>query len=193
MVIKDRISTTSQSCLHRTHLPTLSELHASNVHRPRSVRGLDDLKGDFLADFRSRSDYSISTKQDVLLRVFGRDEPIPALGIHVLNGSLCQYSLAHTPPSRFQCVPLPHAGIAGDEKQFKRPRCGKENTQINALPHSHMGTVYQRCPFCDRVFEIGPADYRPMKRHIRIKHAQQDDGSNSEPTPAPPVAPRTSL
>ena len=51
-----------------------------------------------------------------------------------------------------------------------------------------MGMVYQRCPFCGHVFEIGPADYRPMKRHIRIKYTEPDDGSISEPPVETPVA-----
>ena len=34
-------------------------------------------------------------------------------------------------------------------------------------------TVYHRCPFCHRVFEIGATDYRPMKQHIRYKHAEK--------------------
>jgi len=33
-----------------------------------------------------------------------------------------------------------------------------------------MATVYQQCPFCDRVFELGPADYQPMTLHIRVAH-----------------------
>jgi hypothetical protein len=44
-----------------------------------------------------------------------------------------------------------------------------------------MGVVYQQCPFCERVFEIGPSDYRPMKRHIRLEHtepASADSQSN---------------
>ena len=36
-----------------------------------------------------------------------------------------------------------------------------------------MTTVYQRCPFCERVFELGPAEYRPMKQHIRAAHTDE--------------------
>lgn len=32
-------------------------------------------------------------------------------------------------------------------------------------------TVHQACPFCDRRFEIGPSDYRPMERHILLAHS----------------------
>ena len=35
--------------------------------------------------------------------------------------------------------------------------------------------MYQQCPFCDRVFEIGETDYRPMKAHIRAKHVDSDE------------------
>ena len=41
-----------------------------------------------------------------------------------------------------------------------------------------MIAVYQQCPFCERVFEIGPMDYRPMKRHIRVVHT--DEWGNGE-------------
>ena len=37
-----------------------------------------------------------------------------------------------------------------------------------------MGPQYQGCPFCDRVFEIGSTDVRPMKRHIRLEHADPE-------------------
>lgn len=30
--------------------------------------------------------------------------------------------------------------------------------------------MYQQCPFCNRVFEIGETDFRPMKAHIRAVH-----------------------
>jgi hypothetical protein len=45
-----------------------------------------------------------------------------------------------------------------------------------------MGVVYQQCPFCERVFEIGPNDYRPMKRHIRLEHTEADETDQSAPT-----------
>jgi hypothetical protein len=31
-------------------------------------------------------------------------------------------------------------------------------------------TVYQKCLYCDQTFEIGPRDYRPMKRHVAVTH-----------------------
>ncbi|WP_153300716.1 hypothetical protein [Halococcus hamelinensis] len=37
-----------------------------------------------------------------------------------------------------------------------------------------MGPQYHGCPFCDRVFEIGPTDARPMKRHIRLEHTEPE-------------------
>lgn len=40
--------------------------------------------------------------------------------------------------------------------------------------------MYQTCPFCDRVFEIGDSDYRPMKHHIRARHADTDDGRTAD-------------
>ncbi|MFC4986654.1 MULTISPECIES: hypothetical protein [Saliphagus] len=42
--------------------------------------------------------------------------------------------------------------------------------------------MYQQCPFCDRVFEIGETDYRPMKAHIRARHADSDEGGAGAPT-----------
>ena len=38
--------------------------------------------------------------------------------------------------------------------------------------------AFQRCPFCDRTFEIGPEERGPMKRHIQTTHPDGDeDGS----------------
>lgn len=31
-------------------------------------------------------------------------------------------------------------------------------------------TVYKGCPYCERVFEIGPEDDEPMRRHIVRRH-----------------------
>lgn len=31
--------------------------------------------------------------------------------------------------------------------------------------------VYKKCPFCDEVFEIGPTDDVPLRRHLRLAHA----------------------
>ncbi len=42
--------------------------------------------------------------------------------------------------------------------------------------------MYKQCPFCDRVFEIGETDYRPMKAHIRARHADSDEGGAATPT-----------
>lgn len=43
-----------------------------------------------------------------------------------------------------------------------------------------MTTVYQQCPFCERVFEIRSTDYQPMKRHIRIAHANEQGKGKRE-------------
>lgn len=42
-------------------------------------------------------------------------------------------------------------------------------------------TIHQGCPFCQQVFEIGPHDYGPIKRHIQTEHIEKnttvpDDG-----------------
>lgn len=44
-------------------------------------------------------------------------------------------------------------------------------------------TVYQQCPFCERVFEIGPEEHEPMKRHIHLIH-RDSTGSGGETTTA---------
>ncbi len=50
--------------------------------------------------------------------------------------------------------------------------------------------MYQTCPFCDRVFEIGESDYRPMKHHIRAFHTDSDEGVAADPSSVtPPAAP----
>lgn len=44
-----------------------------------------------------------------------------------------------------------------------------------------MSAVYQQCPFCERVFELGPTEYEPMNRHIRIAHANdRGQGADAE-------------
>lgn len=40
--------------------------------------------------------------------------------------------------------------------------------------------MYQPCPFCNRVFEIGASDYRPMKAHIRARHADEGSGVSAK-------------
>ena len=32
--------------------------------------------------------------------------------------------------------------------------------------------AYKQCPFCDEVFEIGPTDDVPLRRHLRLTHAE---------------------
>ena len=60
-------------------------------------------------------------------------------------------------------------------------------------------TVYQQCPFCERVFELGPAEHEPMKRHIWFAHqtstdsgerrlTDDDDRGTRRSPPPPPVA-----
>ncbi len=51
--------------------------------------------------------------------------------------------------------------------------------------------MYQTCPFCDRVFEIGESDYRPMKHHIRAFHADSDSDEDvvDRSSPTQPAAP----
>ncbi len=51
--------------------------------------------------------------------------------------------------------------------------------------------MYQTCPFCDRVFEIGESDYRPMKHHIRAFHIDSDSDEDvvDRSSPTPPAAP----
>jgi hypothetical protein len=44
-------------------------------------------------------------------------------------------------------------------------------------------TVYQRCPFCEHVFELGPADYYPMTQHIRVKHSNGQDKGRKRQLP----------
>jgi len=39
--------------------------------------------------------------------------------------------------------------------------------------HKRYMPVYKKCPFCDEVFEIGPADDVPLRRHLRLVHAGQ--------------------
>jgi glutaredoxin 2 len=34
-------------------------------------------------------------------------------------------------------------------------------------------TVYQRCPFCHRTYEIGSTGYKPLKKHVRREHTNQ--------------------
>lgn len=38
-------------------------------------------------------------------------------------------------------------------------------------------TVYKRCPFCDALFEIGPEDDEPMRRHLRAAHVDDTVGA----------------
>jgi hypothetical protein len=33
--------------------------------------------------------------------------------------------------------------------------------------------VFKQCPFCETVFEIGPADETPLRRHLRLTHAER--------------------
>jgi hypothetical protein len=51
-----------------------------------------------------------------------------------------------------------------------------------------MGKVYQGCPFCDHVFEIGATDYRPMKRHIRTEHTESGGSGKKQPSSGAPIA-----
>lgn len=34
--------------------------------------------------------------------------------------------------------------------------------------------VYKKCLYCEKLFEIGPEDDAPMKRHIEHKHADTE-------------------
>ena len=70
----------------------------------------------------------------------------------------------------------------GNNTQAIIRRCKSRNPQYDPVPHSHMGGVYQQCPFCERVFEIGPTDYRPMRHHIRIAHTESDTGTQKPTT-----------
>ena len=38
---------------------------------------------------------------------------------------------------------------------------------------NHM-PAFQRCPFCERTFELGPEERGPMKRHIQTSHPDED-------------------
>lgn len=49
--------------------------------------------------------------------------------------------------------------------------------------------MYKQCPFCDRVFEIGETDHRPMKAHIRAEHADPDDAGGIGPSTEKPSRP----
>jgi len=33
--------------------------------------------------------------------------------------------------------------------------------------------VFKQCPFCEEVFEIGPTDEIPLRRHLRFTHVEQ--------------------
>jgi hypothetical protein len=39
-----------------------------------------------------------------------------------------------------------------------------------------MSTIYQRCPFCEQVFGIGPDEYEPMELHIRVALTEEQRG-----------------
>jgi hypothetical protein len=40
------------------------------------------------------------------------------------------------------------------------------------MGHKNFMPVYKQCPFCDEVFEIGPADDAPLRRHLRHTHTE---------------------
>lgn len=47
-------------------------------------------------------------------------------------------------------------------------------------------TVYKRCPLCDALFEIGPEDDGPMRRHLRTAHGDDAGGDRRGPREATP-------
>lgn len=46
----------------------------------------------------------------------------------------------------------------------------RDTNRRNAFTHM---PIHKRCPFCDRMFEIGEADHEPIRRHIRISHSDE--------------------
>lgn len=53
-------------------------------------------------------------------------------------------------------------------------------TKTTSKPNGEsMSAAFSQCPFCDRLFEIGARERRPMKRHVRIAHTDaSDEGAN---------------
>ncbi|MFC4357912.1 hypothetical protein ACFO0N_08110 [Halobium salinum] len=47
-------------------------------------------------------------------------------------------------------------------------------------------TVYKGCPYCDEVFEIGPEDEWPLKRHLLDRHPGPALGRGPRRSAAPP-------
>lgn len=41
-------------------------------------------------------------------------------------------------------------------------------------------TIHQKCPYCDRLFEIGPKDYRPLRRHIAFIHSEGEGSAKND-------------
>jgi hypothetical protein len=49
-------------------------------------------------------------------------------------------------------------------------------------------TVYKRCPLCDALFEIGPEDDGPMRRHLRTAHGDDAVGGRRGPGEVTPAS-----